>query len=297
MDILSQANVYKDLCEKSESMCNKPDGTDVGGGWVKKTAMVDKKSNCKVVLYEKNGQYALCFVGTSTKGIGMLKDWGANLKMGITGSSKQIKLAHNFTKDLKDKYGLTTENTVSIGHSEGGTEATYAGITNNFKTFTYNAYGIDEKYVEKGKNYDDLVINFRHPHDPVSKIRENVGTTYIVPDNTKGWKKISPFGMRKAHAISEMGDCTTAVPKEQYKKEHKVFVDTISSIHMTAENIQNMEREVFELLEPVIYERMKKGQIKPEAQLKRSGEVHVKAYYRDDGTYVEGYYRSLPDAA
>ena len=48
MDILSQANVYKDLCEKSESMCNKPDGTNVGNGWVKKTAIVSVARNLKL---------------------------------------------------------------------------------------------------------------------------------------------------------------------------------------------------------------------------------------------------------
>ena len=42
------ANTYKDLCEKSESMCKKPDGTEVGDGWVKKTAMVSVARNLKL---------------------------------------------------------------------------------------------------------------------------------------------------------------------------------------------------------------------------------------------------------
>ena len=48
MDTLSQANIYKDLCEKSESMCKKPDGTEVGDGWVKKTDMVSVARNLKL---------------------------------------------------------------------------------------------------------------------------------------------------------------------------------------------------------------------------------------------------------
>ena len=287
------ANTYKDLCEKSESMCKKQNGTEASDGWIKKTALIDKKSNCKVVLYEKDGQYALCFVGTSTKGIGMVKDWGANLKMVITGSSKQIEMAQKFAEDLVKYFDLTPENTVAIGHSEGGTEATHVGIEHNFKTFTYNAYGVDEEDLPEYANYD-LVTNIRHENDIVSKMKKNVGTTYIIPDTRPFTKKLPVLGSRAAHSLSEMGDCRNAVPVEEFKKKHPDYINCIDDIHITAENIQNMEREVFELLEPVIYDRMKKGQIKSDAQLKRSGEVHVKAYYRDDGTYVEGYYRSLP---
>ena len=48
MDILSQANIYKDLCEKSESMCKKQNGTEASDGWVKKTAMVSVAGNLKL---------------------------------------------------------------------------------------------------------------------------------------------------------------------------------------------------------------------------------------------------------
>ena len=48
MDILSQANTYKDLCEKSESMCKKPDGMKASDGWIKKTALISVAKNLKL---------------------------------------------------------------------------------------------------------------------------------------------------------------------------------------------------------------------------------------------------------
>ena len=95
---------------------------------------------------------------------------------------------------MQKEYGLNSENTQSIGHSEGGTEATVVGIQYGLKTTTFNAYGVGGDYVDKNKNYDDLVTNYRDPHDPVSKLRANIGTTYITP-NTQNWfMSTTPFG-------------------------------------------------------------------------------------------------------
>lgn len=127
-DFFIKADEYKELCAVANDMCKDsvPQGADAGNGWVKVDHKYDRRSNCKVVLYQKGEQYAVCFVGTDNKQ--KRKDWGANLKMAITGSSRQIEVAKEFTKDLIKRHHLNYQNTVSIGHSEGGTEATHVGL-------------------------------------------------------------------------------------------------------------------------------------------------------------------------
>ena len=170
----AMANEYKILCSEANKMSRKENrGETTSNGWKVVDNKYDRRSNFKGVLYEKDGQYALCFVGTDRFSA---KDWGANAKMALTGESEQIRQARNFAKEMRDAYGLNSENTESIGHSEGGTEATVVGIQYGLKTTTFNAYGAGGDYVDKNKNYDDLVTNYRDPHDPISKLRANVGT-------------------------------------------------------------------------------------------------------------------------
>jgi len=273
-------------------MCKEevPKGEDAGNGWVKVDHKYHKTSNCKVVLYKKGDKYAVCFVGTDKKV--WPKDWGANIKMAITGSSRQIKEAKKFVEDLKKTYSLTSENTVSIGHSEGGTEATHIGLDFGFKTFTFNAFGISKKYLNPNVDYSDKVINFRDPNDPVSKIKENIGTTYIVPTQAKA---LTPFGTLKAHGIENFGDCTQSVLLQEYKRNHRGFIDHLTDAAITGENVDTMAKEgLFDLYEPVLMKSLEKGRIYREQDI-RNGSVWVSAYTRDDGTYVEGYYRSLPE--
>lgn len=187
----AMANEYKILCSEANKMVKMKNGSVTSNGWTKVDGEYDRRSNFKGVLYEKDGQYALCFVGTDRFSA---KDWGANAKMALTGESEQIRQARNFAKEMKETYGLNSENTQSIGHSEGGTEATVVGIQYGLKTTTFNAYGVGGEYVDKNKNYDDLVTNYRDLHDPISKLKENVGTTYITP-NTQNWfMSTTPFG-------------------------------------------------------------------------------------------------------
>ena len=120
----AMANEYKILCSEANSMVKMKNGAVTSNGWTKVDGEYNRGSNFKGVLYEKDGQYALCFVGTDRFSA---KDWGANAKMALTGDSKQIKLAQKFAENMRDKHGLNSENTQSIGHSEGGTEATVVG--------------------------------------------------------------------------------------------------------------------------------------------------------------------------
>ncbi len=255
----AMANEYKILCSEANKMSRKENrGETTSNGWKVVDNQYDRWSNFKGVLYEKDGQYALCFVGTDRFSA---KDWGANTKMALTGDSKQIKLAQKFAENMRDKYGLNSENTESIGHSEGGTEATIVGIQYGLQTTTFNAYGISGDYVDKNKNYDDLVTNYRDPHDPISKLRANVGTTYITP-NTQNWfMSTTPFGSVQSHGIDNMGDCMQSVPVNEYKKSHPLFINKISEADITREDIANMEPDLFKIYESEIDNRLANNRI------------------------------------
>ncbi len=253
----AMANEYKILCSEANSMVKMKNGTVTSNGWTKVDGEYDRRSNFKGVLYEKDGQYALCFVGTDRFSA---KDWGANAKMALTGDSKQIRQAQSFTKEMKDTYGLNSGNTESIGHSEGGTEATVVGIQYGLQTTTFNAYGVGKKYIEPGKNYNNI-NNYRDPHDPVSKLRENVGTTYITPNLQNEFMAKSPFGFIPAHAIDNMGDCMQSVPVDEYKKSHPFFINKISDANISRQDIANMDPDLFKVYEKEIDNRMASNSI------------------------------------
>lgn len=288
-NIHANADVYKSLCAQANDMMKMPNGTDAGNGW-KKVESCHKGSNFKGVLYEKDGQYALAFVGTDSKN---LKDHGANFKMGITGDSRQIQDAKDFARDMQKRYGLTPQNTVSLGHSEAGTESTHVGAMFGFKTFTFNAFGARKDKLPQGVDYDNLVTNYRDAHDPVSKMHANVGKTYITPSTQNWFMGHTPFGSIQAHGIKNMGSCQEAVPLEQFKKNNKWFLDKLSEAEVTREDIGLMDSKLFSLFEPEINNRMELGQIFPSNQLAGMGSVYVEGYTRSDGTQVRGYYRRL----
>ena len=109
------------------------------------------------------------------------------------------------------KYKLEKSCLNVIGHSEGGTEATYVGVRFGLKTITFNAFGIDKDLIPNTIDYDKLVINFRAPNDPISKIKPNIGRTYLVPRLDKAILSKTPIGWVKAHKIANMGDCRKSV--------------------------------------------------------------------------------------
>ena len=267
MDKHYMSNEYKVLCNEVGNMAKKDQqGRESSNGWIVVDNEYNKGSNFKAALYYKNGQYAIAFAGTDIKNI---KDIGADIKMGATGDSKQIRQAKEFTKNMVEKYGLNSENTVSIGHSEGGTEATVVGVSNGLPTVTYNAFKVGGKYIEKGKDYSDLVTNYRDPHDPISKLGKNVGETYIVPSSQTGIKKNTPLGYVDAHRLDNMGDCTKSVTPQVYKQKiDSKFVDDIKDVDITREDIGNMSSDLFRVYEKEIDNRMVNGKIK--SNVKRS---------------------------
>lgn len=289
--IHANSNVYKDLSAKADAMSKVEKDTPVGDGWKVKDNYFDKKSNFKGVLYEKDGQYAFAFAGTerpTLKSLGGWKDWGANLKMGLTGDSAQNKRAKAFAEKMKETYGLNSENTVVLGHSEGGFEATNVGLNNGFKTYTFNGYGVHKSKLAEGVD-TSKVINYRDPHDPVSKIHANVGQTYIVPGTQNKFMARTPFGSIQSHSIDNMGDVTKAVSPKKFKEDYYWFLDKISDAEITGEDVGLMDSNTFALYEPEIDERLRRRQIFPSAFLAERGVPYIagingsRGYYRRFG--------------
>ena len=290
LDKHKNGNIYKDLCRLSNEMSGtKNIGKQLDNGWTVIDNYHDKKSNFKGVLYGKDGQYAVTFVGTDPKSI---KDYGANLKMGFTGDSMQIQQAKDFANKMFECHPeLNKDNTVSLGHSEGGTEATHAGLEKGLKTYTFNAYGVRKGILPENSDFN-LINNYRDPHDPISKIHANVGNTYVVPNTQNRFQSVTPFGWKGAHSINNMGDIEKSIEPEEYKKNHRLFLDHITDAEITREDIASMPPELFRIYEPEIDERMKNNQIFSNYQL-RNGSVYVNGYTRSDGTEVKGYYKRL----
>lgn len=290
-----EGNVYKNLCAVSNDMMKKPKGTEAFDGWKIAEKQHDPKTNFKGILYEKDGQYAMCFVGTDKFSA---KDHAANIKMGLWGKNTQMDMANELYKKMAVMHNLSPANTRIAGHSEGGTEATFVGIQNNIKTYTYNAYGISKKLIDKNKNYDDLVINYRDGHDPVSKLKGNIGKTYITNSTQNAFMSRTPFGSIQSHGIKNMGDCEHSVPIEEYKETHKLFLDKISDAVITREDIKAMDIDLYKVYESELEKRTANNDIPSIADANyrtaMGDMVYVNGYTRNDGTEVSGYYRHLP---
>lgn len=222
-EIHKKANEYKNLCIFAEDAMNFKNETKIFGAWIKKESFHEQKTNFKGILYFNGQEYVICYIGTDDKSI---KDHIENIVMGIFGKNMQMRIANYFYKKCKEKFKFYNDSLTLIGHSEGGTEATYVGIINKIKTFTFNPFGISKKLLEKDKDYSDLVFNYRDESDFVSKLKENIGTTYIVPSTVNQCILKRIFGSLKSHKILNFGDCEKAVLLEEYKATHPLFIDS-----------------------------------------------------------------------
>ena len=272
-NIFQKSNEYKTLCEHANTMCKKPKYTYTFDDWIKIDHKYDRNSNCKVVLYKKNEEYAICFVGTDRKAL--IKDWKANFDMATKGTSDQIRKAKEFTKILIDDNNLDFYNTITIGHSEGGTEATHVGLDSNLRVVTFNAFGIDDSRLSNEIKKTPYVLNFRDPHDTVSKLKSNIGQTYITPSTQSLFMRTTLFGSIQAHQISAMGDCEQAIPVNEYKAKHPRFINNIKDIVITGKNIDTMPKEkLFAFYEPILMKELEHKRIHCEEDVK-SGLVNV----------------------
>ena len=60
-----------------------------------------------------------------------------------------------------------------------------------------------------------------------------------------------------------MGDCTKCVSPKDYKKSYNSnFLDTVDEIEITREDVKDMPREIYNIFEKTIDDRMMQGRIK-----------------------------------
>lgn len=218
-----KANTYKNLCIFAEDAIKFKNETKIFGKWLKKESFHDLKTNFKGVLYSNDSEYVICYIGTDEKSI---KDHVENLIMGIFGKNMQMRIADYFYKKCKEKFGFYNDQLTLIGHSEGGTEATYVGVINKIKTVTFNPFGLSSKLYEKNSDYSKLITNYRDESDLVSKLKGNIGRTFIVPSIVRQCLIKRILGSIKSHKISNFGDCEKAIPIEEYINLHPFFINS-----------------------------------------------------------------------
>ncbi len=296
----AKANEYRDLCKNAGDILKEKEvnqNPNVIYEIIKKE--YNHKNNFKAIAYKKDNEIVICFLGTDKLNY---KDHATNLKMAVSSEpTSQMINANDFYKSIKEIY--PKKNITLIGHSEGGSEALFVGFKNKVPTVTFNSYGLHknlEKAIDAEKQAH-LITNYRDPQDPVSKLRPLVGTTYVVENPKEYGKVVTPLGSIKSHKISNFGDCENAVPLEEYKEKNKNFVDQFAKFELTRNTIGNMSNDLFTVYEDSIMERVSQGRVFNDAhayELSMKGDlVKVQSYHRQDGTFVEGYYRSKPEVA
>lgn len=236
------AERYKKLCLISDEVATKKFdmmGKTVVCDYEVVDREYDVKSNFKGVAYKNINEVVICFVGTDSKS---LKDHATNLKMGLGKPTAQMLKALSFAKRVNDKF--MGYRIVCSGHSEGGSEAQFVGLSLGLPTYTYNAFSIPPAIIDvalinsSGQNFDYLINNYRDPKDAISKLfYDDIGNTYIVENpNTSFFYKFL-FCRKSAHSLKNMGDCATAIPIAFYKKEHFFFVDKITPLGLMLNNL------------------------------------------------------------
>lgn len=301
-----KAEEYRKLCSITGAIT---EGKNAGipSGWQLVESQKQDNTHFKAAVYKKGDELVICFAGTEALSA---KDQGANLKMAIGGQSKQMEKADEYYRRIKNDYleKYPYLKIILAGHSEGGSESIYVGLKNDVETYTFNAFTPGEKILGKIQSQKttrintNLITNYRDPHDPVSKLlNPDIGKTYIVENPYNNLFSKSPFGLLTAHKIKNMGNCANAVPIDEYKKTHKLFIDKLRNVQITNRDIKEIgDAGLFGVYEDEMSQRVKTGNVIHQNfanQLVNTGNlVYVEGYIRDDGTNVSGYYRHLPES-
>ncbi len=224
--------------------------------------------------------------------------------MGIDNVTRQMKNANTFFDKIQKNYA-NSYNIAIAGHSEGGSEAIYVGLLNNTKVYTYNAFPLGNdilnKIAESGgsTDYNNLIVNYRDAHDPISKLfNQHIGQTYIVESQQNKFMAKTPFGLKAAHSLVNMGSCQGAIPLEQYKKENPWFIDTIKLVKFTNKTIDSISKAgLYDIYEPEIMERLKVNEIISDSnanQMVEEGQLtYISGYQKQGGSITDGYYEQL----
>jgi hypothetical protein len=254
-------------------------------------------------VYRVDDKLVIVFRGTND-----FKDVGADAKMVFRSLSSQHREAVNYFEYIvnkyKDSYG--DDNVVLTGHSLGGSLAQYVAYKNNVKAVTFCAYGIknslpryendDTKLALADKN----IKNYGNNRDPIfmSNIKNQIGQNLVIKDDHKFYKD----GIKSRHSIPNMGDLKDGEPYNP--KIHKLIggienkdLDRIIVTEEIKELVGKQDTYFTDDDLKYIAQQQRLGNVMSMEEAERkvaSGEVHVRSYTKDDGTYVRSYYRSRP---
>lgn len=249
----AQANEYKELCNRADDAFKKGGNLKKGdtiGNWT--VADFDRKeeSNFKAIVYENGDTIAIVYVGTDfgfqnilSGDPGSVKDLGANLKMAVGSASRQMEQAEIYCRDIKQAYADSGKNIIVIGHSQGGSEAIYAGTIHSVPVYTFNAFGVSEGTFRRANYNIDFnkangnITNYRGSRDIVSKARDPQGETYVVQSDYQ------PLAARKNHGIATMPDLQRSVPREQWRQGQRTPLTPVNYTQSPQMNINQTQND------------------------------------------------------
>lgn len=145
-------------------------------------------------VYEKNGQFALVFEGTT---LTSPQDWANNVA-NFVAPSEYYYLGALVTEIAKSQY----PNLTLTGHSLGGGLAQYAARRHGLPAITFNAAGLSHIGGLLGiwGEHGDRVVNIRLDGDPVPYSGAQIGTEYIYPPSGSGFPHLM------AEVLDTLGD-------------------------------------------------------------------------------------------
>lgn len=258
----------------------------------------DRWTNFKAVIFRKNDEYIVAFLGTDIKNI---FDIATNGAMAFGVKPKQFEKAEEFVADMISKFNIHLDKLTAIGNSEGGSEAIHIKGTFGVKeVYTYNPY-IPNLDIYDYQNLQSNIYNFRTSGDVVSKAGESVGEDFIVPLKAGVEARFGSLSIPTWHRIENMGDCTEAEPVFFYELRHPEFKNKIRKGVLKSYEIEDIPQDMYILFDADINDRLKNhavvNEVRPfgyslTGRPNCAGTYRVSGYTRDDGTKVSSYYRT-----
>ena len=282
--------------------------------WLKLSEFNEKKSGFHAEVFYKNGNIVIAMRGTDE----IWKDFVKEdvLKMGLKKLPSQYVDAQKSYKKIERAFrNVPDKKIIFTGHSLGGSLAQLMANKTGCDAVTFNAYGTAELLKGNIGENSNNIRNYGNINDKVfvSNIDNQLGKTYVINDNTDNTTYITSSHAgennsgeyyTKYHFINTMGNLENAVEYKSNRVSGGIsydidYKDIDNNRIFTREEIGAMSLEEFERQENFIYQQLSAGKVMSEAkaqeELRAGTVIWVNAYTRRDGTYVKGYYRSLPD--
>ena len=256
----------------------------------------DKITGFYAKAYIMGNKLVISIKGTD---ITSLTDVWSDIQLAYKKIPSQFQSALKFYNSMRYKY--KDLEIVVTGLSLGGSLTQLLCSLTKCEGVTFSAYGVSD-FVDNtnhSKDENKNIRNYGNINDYTfgSTIDKHIGQVYVIETN----KYETRLRSKQYHLFENMGELIFAEPYD--KKKHNKFneeqknpskillIKDLLSKHFGTKN-EKLLREIIALA--------KEGNIMDDEELEskiKSGEVHVRAYNREDGTHVKEYYRSYPHFA